>query len=137
MKEKAILDTSFLVAILCERDVHHLRAKKIFEKNLKGLRPIVPDVVYGEAVSVLARRSKEWKFDFGQALKQLKIICPRPARFAVYLLERFEAIMKLVEDTGGQLNFNDALIVIGAQEEGIRKIVSFDSDFDGYMERLG
>jgi len=55
----------------------------------------------------------------------------------VYLLEKFDAILRLVEDTGGELNFNDALIVIGAREEGIRKIVSFDSDFDEYVERIG
>ncbi|OAG28469.1 type II toxin-antitoxin system VapC family toxin [Thermodesulfatator autotrophicus] len=137
MKERAVLDTSFLVACLCERDVHHRRAREIFRETLRDLHPIVPDVIYGEAVSVLARRSREWGFEFGQALRELRAICPRPARFAVYLLEEFDDIIRLVEDTEGRLNFNDALIVVGAREERIKKIVSFDSDFDGYMERIG
>jgi len=137
MKERAILDTSFLVACLCGRDVHHRRAREIFGGKLKDLHPIVPDVIYGETVSVLARRSREWRFEFRQALRSLKSICPRPARFAVYLLEKFDDVMKIVEETDGKLNFNDALIVVGAREEGIKKIVSFDSDFDGYMERIG
>jgi len=59
--------------------------------------------------------------------------CLSPAsQVCGYLLERF-----LVEDTKGRLNFNDALVIIGANEKGIKKIVSFDADFDGYMERIG
>ena len=136
MNGRAILDTSFLVACLCGRDIHHKRAREIFRKRLTGLIPIVPDVVFGEAISVLARRAKEWHFNFSEALRKLRRICPHPARYAVYLLEKFDDIIELVEETDGKLNFNDALIVIGANEEGIRKIVSFDSDFDDYLERI-
>ena len=50
MNERAILDTSFLVACLCKRDVHHKKARDIFRKQLAGLNPIVPDVVYLERI---------------------------------------------------------------------------------------
>ena len=136
MKERAILDTSFLVACLCERDVHHRRAREVLDKSLIGLELIVPDVVFGETVSVLARRAKEWRFNFKEALGVLKSICPCPAKYAVYLLEMFDDILRLVEETDGRLNFNDALIVIGAREENIEKIVSFDADFDEYLKRI-
>ena len=36
----------------------------------------------------------------------------------------------------GELNFNDALLVVGAKEYGIEWILSFDSDFDDYLKRI-
>ncbi|HLB47500.1 MAG TPA: PIN domain-containing protein [Anaerolineales bacterium] len=42
----------------------------------------------------------------------------------------FDSVTALVERSGGELNFNDALIAISCQQRGIPYLVSFDSDFD-------
>ncbi len=131
-----ILDTSFLIACLCKRDVHHGRGRKLYAHIRGRYRLVIPDIVFGETVSVLARRSKEWKFKFRDLLNDLKEMCPRPAKFAGYMLTRFEDILALVEETDGSLDFNDALLVVGAREEGIGKIATFDRDFEGYLEVL-
>ncbi len=47
--------------------------------------------------------------------------------------EKFFEIKEICLDSGGELNFNDALLVVGAREYGIERIVSFDSDFDEYL----
>ena len=136
-RQLAILDTSFIVACLCERDVHHKQGKKIYKQIKQKYYLIIPDIVFGETVSVLARRAKEWEFDFRKVLYYLKQMCPHPAMFATYMILFFDEVLKLVEETDGELNFNDALIVIGAREEGVRKIVTFDRDFKDYLEVIG
>ena len=50
--------------------------------------------------------------------------------------EKFFEIKKICLDSGGELNFNDAFLVVGAKEYGIEWIVSFDSDFDKFLKRL-
>ncbi len=37
---------------------------------------------------------------------------------------------------GVELNFNDALLIVGAKEYGIERILSFDSDFDKFLKRI-
>jgi predicted nucleic acid-binding protein len=38
--------------------------------------------------------------------------------------------LALIEQTKGELNFNDALIVIACRERRIPRLASFDADFD-------
>ncbi len=44
----------------------------------------------------------------------------------------------LVEQTGGELNFNDTLIALACGERGIDYLASFDADFDrvAWLKRI-
>ena len=44
--------------------------------------------------------------------------------------EVYDRVVMLVEQTAGELNFNDALIALACQQRGIKFIASFDGDFD-------
>ena len=134
--EIVLVDTSFLVALLCRRDVHHERARALYEELKRTYRLLFTDIVLGETVTVLMRRSKEWKFSFETTVEALKRMVPSPAQFAYYLVWKFWEVWELTVGSKGKLTFNDALLVTGCQEEGIKKIASFDRGFDGYLEVL-
>lgn len=53
------------------------------------------------------------------------------------LKEYIREIKRICLNFGGKLDFNHAFLVFGADVYGVERIVSFDSDFDGYMERIG
>jgi len=42
----------------------------------------------------------------------------------------YPKIITLMKNSGGELNFHDALIALACQERGIPAIASFDADFD-------
>lgn len=132
--ETVLVDTSFLVALLCRRDVHHERARELYEELKKKYRLLFTDIVLGETVTVLMRRSREWKFPFTETVDTLRRMVPEPAQFAYYLAWKFWEVWNLAVESEGRLTFNDALLVIGCREEGIGGIVSFDRGFEGYLE---
>lgn len=47
-------------------------------------------------------------------------------------------IVALVEHSGGELNFNDALIALACRDRNIPYLASFDADFDqiAWLKRL-
>ncbi|MBX6423046.1 hypothetical protein [Thermosulfurimonas sp. F29] len=96
--ETVLVDTSFLVALLCRRDVH--------------------------------------QFSFRETVDVLRRMVPNPAQFAYYLAWKFWDVWDLAIESQGRLTFNDALLVIGCREEGVRRIASFDRGFEGYLEVL-
>ena len=134
--ETVLVDTSFLVALLCRRDVHHERAKDLYEKLKREFRLLFTDIVLGETVTVLMRRSREWKFPFRETVDVLRRMVPNPAQFAYYLAWKFWDVWDLAIESQGRLTFNDALLVIGCREEEVRRIASFDRGFEGYLEVL-
>ena len=134
--ETVLVDTSFLVALLCRRDVHHDRARVLYEELKKEYRLLFTDIVLGETVTVLMRRSREWKFSFRETVEVLGRMVPDPAQFAYYLAWKFREVWDLAVESRGRLTFNDALLVIGCKEEGIERIVSFDRGFEGYLAIL-
>ncbi len=142
-EEFVLVDTSFLVALLDARDSLHQRAKEI-EKKLVSLKLIFTDVVYGETLSVLSRRIKERRRSvsdrkefFRKIVIKIDEIIGKDLLYLMPIIkEKFFEIKEICLDSGGELNFNDALLVIGAKEYGIEWIVSFDSDFDEFLKRL-
>ncbi len=142
-EEFVLVDTSFLVALLDARDSLHQRAEEI-EKELASLKLIFTDVVYGETLSVLSRRIKERrkgvsdrKDFFRKIVRKMDEIIGSDLLYLMSIIkEKFLEIKEICLDSGGELNFNDALLVIGAKEYGIEWIVSFDSDFDKFLKRI-
>ena len=133
--ETVLVDTSFLVALLCQRDVHHKKARELYRAlKREKHRLLFTDIVLGETITVLMRRSKEWKFPLKETVDALRRMVPEPVQFSYYLVWRFWDIWDLAVNSEGRLTFNDALLVIGCREEGIEKIASFDQGFEGYLE---
>ena len=142
-EEFVLVDTSFLVALVDARDSLHQRAEEI-EKELASFKLIFTDVVYGETLSVLSRRIKERRKDisdrkefFQKIVKKIDEIIGKDLLYLMPIIkEKFFEIKKICLDSGGELNFNDAFLVVGAKEYGIEWIVSFDPDFDKFLKRL-
>jgi predicted nucleic acid-binding protein len=42
----------------------------------------------------------------------------------------YSNVLELIRTSGGELNFNDALIALACRQRGIRYVASFDRDFD-------
>ncbi len=132
--QEALLDTSFIVALMCKKDIHHPMAVKILEKHSEEILPVVTDIVLAETLSVLARRAKEWKFDYERYAKILMEKFNKFVRFSLYMIRNFNEIAEITIESQGRLSFNDALLIKGARVEKINLIVTFDMDFKTYME---
>jgi len=130
-----IIDTVSLVAFCDVNDKWHNRTVDIFSK-LKAVKfiPLYFDCVMNETISVLARRTEEQKRanDFQPALTRLLERVPEDMiEWVSKEIQRlYQEVVSLVCDSGGVLNFHDALIAIRAKELNIKYIFSFDKDFD-------
>lgn len=133
MEDKVLLDTSYLVALLDERDTHHKDASAIHKCfGEKDVVYIYLDCVLNETATVLTRRALERKADPVPAIRRLrKEIPPEVIDWTGAEWPRFwESTMDCMEKYRGRLSFIDSLLVIIAAETGIRQIVSFDQNFD-------
>ena len=87
-----------------------------------------------EAISTLARRIHEQRraSDLDQLLAQLAIAFPRDQ--VLWILPDvpvlYDESVEMVRASGGELNFNDALIAISCRNRDISLLASFDRDFD-------
>ena len=140
MTRSVLVDTSFLVALLNARDVHHQRAAEIHrELEESGVYLIIPDVVVNESLAVLQRRLEERgdrEFFSSLAQKIVKLWERDRVFFYIYVFSNWEDIIDLMLNSDGRLNFHDALLIIGARKKGLEEILSFDTDFDEYLQRI-
>lgn len=65
-------------------------------------------------------------------LAQLKAEFPTKSILWLYpdLPNLYDEVVTLVEQTDGELNFNDALIALSCRNRNIPWLASFDADFD-------
>ena len=129
------MDTSFVVGVIDDKDLWHAAAH--------ALRPVLDaaayqvfafDCVMTEVVSVLARRTHE-KRRVAQIASLLTYLRGEfPTRSIVWLYpdlpKLYDAVVALVEQSSGELNFNDALIALACRDRNIPYLASFDADFD-------
>ena len=134
--QEALLDTSFLVALMCKKDVHHGASHKMLEKYQGKILPVATDVVLAETLTVLGRRSKEWGFDYEKYAKTLLQKFNKFVRFSLYMIRNFDEIVAITIESQGRLSFNDALLIKGVRAENIGYILTFDNDFKKYLEVL-
>ncbi|MGQ0604982.1 MAG: hypothetical protein ACT4QE_25160 [Anaerolineales bacterium] len=118
MAEKTIaLDTSFIIGWIDEKDVWRaptLALQSALENS--SFQPIVFDCVLAEAVSVLARRVHEKRrvASLPELMAQLRAQFPPKLTVWVYpdLPVLYDDVIAVVEQSGGELNFNDSLIAL-------------------------
>lgn len=100
------------------------------------------DVVVAEAISVLGRRYEERKRS-AEFVPVLRTLLRRTEGEIIWILPEVPALYPhltaLVEQSQGRLNFNDALIALVMQEQGLQYRLSFDADFDTlpWVTRMG
>ena len=133
MSVRILVDTSFLVAQLDERDVHHQTAKALHELFRKReVAYIYLDCVVIETVTVLARRALERKVDPRPIIKRLRKEIPTEMLdwTGPELPRLWERALDTLEAYKGRLSFHDCLLVLVCQEGSIEWIASFDQSFD-------
>lgn len=141
---KAILDSSFLVALIDEKDKRRNTAVLI-QKALKKkkARLVYLDCAVNEMISVIAWRLEEKgrSQEFTLALQKMEQAIPAERITWMYPEVRrlYPEILVVIKEHEGKLNFHDALILLAAREMDIPHIVSFDQDFDEVegIERIG
>lgn len=143
MPTRIALDTSFVAGLIDDKDLWHAAAH--------ALRPVIDtadyqmfvfDCVMTEAVSVLARRTHEKRrtTQLSSLLTYLRTEFPTRSIVWLYpdLPKLYDEVVALVEQSGGELNFNDALIALACRDRNIPYLASFDADFDqiAWLKRL-
>ena len=132
---RALVDSNVLIAHVNTNDSLHKAALALVEMAAQAKIEVVYfDCVVAESLSVIARRLEEKKRmnEFGALADRLFEIAPEESLEWLFpeVPRLFDAVTKLVRQTSGKLNFNDALIVTACRELGIDTILSFDADFD-------
>jgi len=140
---KVGIDTSVLIGLLDPKDVWHDAATALKEA-LQGHQAEIAvfDCVLAEAISTMARRIHEQRR--AADLKHLlsRILTDYPLDDILWVLPDVPAlygeIVELVRSSGGELNFNDALIALSCHHRDVPFIASFDRDFDhvSWLQRL-
>ena len=135
MSRQVVIDTNVLVALVDTRDKWHRQAH-VLHAALKAqdARFVYVDCVMNEAISALGRRAEEQRrlSEFMPLLDKLASFVPDDTITWLSLETRrlYPAVIDLVRQTNGTLNFHDALIAVGCRELGIDAIVTFDMDFE-------
>jgi len=119
--KRVVVDTNALVAIYDSRDKWHQKAVEIFSELESGdFTSVYFDCVMNESISVLARRTEEQgrPDDFQDALEDLLKQIPEDIiEWVSKETQRlYQEVVNLVRNTGGDLNFHDALIAIRCRE---------------------
>lgn len=122
-----VLDSSLLVAVHNQRDVHHAAATAVVERVIAGEwgRALLLEYVFLEVVTVLlARRGLPTALSVGSTLLQAREIEFAPCSdFFLDTLSTFRA-----QGRAG-LSFTDAAIVTAARRRPPGYVATFDTDF--------
>ena len=129
------LDTSYVLGLIDEHDIWHGQALILHNAlDTRDYQVYVFDCVLAEVISLLARRTHEQRraASFSDLVARLQTRFPTKLITWLYpdLPGEYDAIVKLVSQTNGELNFNDALIALSCRKRSITWLASFDADFD-------
>ncbi len=122
-----ILDTSFLIALNNAKDVNYKRADSLRIKIKNGGfgQSYISDYIFDEFATFMNVKFPSSKInEIGDALLSEESIKMMKVDLNIFLLS-WELFKKLKK-----LSFTDCTTVILCKEYGIKRIASFDSDFD-------
>jgi predicted nucleic acid-binding protein len=129
------IDTSVLIGLLDPQDVWHEPAM-VLKQALQSQDADVAvfDCVLAEALSTMAHRVHEQRRTANLDRLVTRILADYPEEDVLWVLPDVPAlypeIVELIRFSGGELNFNDALIALSCSHRGIPLLASFDRDFD-------
>ncbi len=137
------IDTSVLIGLLDPKDVWHEPATALKQALVAhGADVAVFDCVLAEAISTMARRIHEQRRTADLDRLVARILADYPTDDILWVLPDvpvlYGGIIELVRSSGGELNFNDALIALSCRYREIPFIASFDRDFDqlAWLQRV-
>ncbi|MBS3068000.1 type II toxin-antitoxin system VapC family toxin [Candidatus Micrarchaeota archaeon] len=121
--EKIFLDTGFIIALIRPSDENHLRAKEISNRIYSTF--FLSDHIIDEVVTFLGKyKETETAYEVGKRLLNSdNVEIAFPAR------EELEIGLELFNKYK-ELSLCDALSVVFMKRHEVKKIISFDSDFD-------
>lgn len=132
-----------MVGVLNLLDHRHTQAKNLLDAlNRAQVKLIYFDCVIAESLSTIQRRLHEKSQT--TAISQLisEIAANFPPELLTWILPDapllYGQILRLIETSSGELNFNDALIALACRERHIPYLASFDADFDAiaWLQRI-
>jgi predicted nucleic acid-binding protein len=137
------IDSSVLVALINPQDIWRERAISLQQALLaKEANLLYFDCVVGEALSTATRRlyEKQGHDEITRLFLRFEhLIHPDGVTWVLTEVPRlYPEIITLMKESGGELNFHDALIALVCRERGVRAIASFDADFDriAWLQRI-
>ncbi|MFQ5406669.1 MAG: type II toxin-antitoxin system VapC family toxin [Candidatus Micrarchaeia archaeon] len=116
-------DTSAIIAYFCPDDERHLSAKNLLGNVQETI--IISDHVLDETITFIARR---YDSNFAYAVGK-KIFSSKETLLQTATMEDLNKALETVKKHR-KMSFCDALSVIIMQNNKIKKILSYDSDFD-------
>ena len=134
------IDTCLFVALVFEDDQHHKRAGELIRELSRGDhgRPLyTSDIVFVETAAVIHSRikgsnkaSRAW-----YKVRQIEDLVRERLMEMLYLEETsFREAFDLYGQHQGELDFVDSANVALMRSKGIRKIASFDSNYDSFRD---
>ena len=129
------VDTSLLVGLFVPDDTWRAQAGELVHSvRQRNASLVYFDCVIAEASSAAVRRLSERRAPQRIAAVLARFRNELPASALTWILpdakRHYDGILNLMEQTGGTLNFHDALIALACRNRGIQYIASFDQDFD-------
>jgi len=130
------LDTSVLVAARNVDDKNHAGAKELMKSVLRGEHGEIytSDYVVDEAVTLMLRRTK--RIELAINIGEYVLRSPRIRKLRVSE-DVFDAAWEKFKSLGKPMSFTDCTSLALVEKGGIKSIASFDSGFDGLVERIG
>ncbi len=136
MSMAIFIDTGVFVAARNKSDVNRSRARELLRSGLSGEfgRLFTSDYIVDEAVTLALVRTRN--FQLATNLGKFIIDSPRIERLAV-TNDDFDESWKTFQKLGKKfLSFTDCTSLALAKNHSIPRIMSFDSHFDGLIERV-
>jgi predicted nucleic acid-binding protein len=130
------IDTSVFVALRNADDEFHVRSKELMRRALKGDfgRIFTSDYVIDEAVTTALVRTRRHDL----AVDVGSYILNSPRIFKLWttrdIFDRAWEKFKTFKDR--PMSFSDCVSLAHIEKNDIRQIISFDSGFDGLIQRL-
>ena len=121
------IDSSYLVALLNDRDQFHEKAKKI-ESKIRKEKKIISSVILTETLNILSV--------FGGKTGKIIYNLINETHTIKYNSNKdfYDKVLEIFIKYDGTIGFSDCTSICIMKENNITKIVSFDSDFDKVNE---
>jgi predicted nucleic acid-binding protein len=133
------LDTGIYVAFHNTRDVNHKRATQLATSILKGElgAAYTSDYIFDEAVTVVLARTR--RHDLALELGNIILSNIKPALAELIRVDNavFQEAWRIFQQIPGRnLSFTDCTTIAFVKNMRIDSVLSFDSDFDGLINRI-
>jgi hypothetical protein len=129
------IDTGVFVAARNKHDRNYARARDLLRSALNGEygRIFTSDYIVGEAVTLALVRTHNYQVAVNTG--KLIIDSPRIEKIIVSPDEFNESWETFLKFGKKYLSFTDCASLVLSRKHGISRIMSFDSHFDGLMQR--